>query len=223
MFLLDKSTASTHKKLKNIDFIPICNYEEPYIKGITNIDHLIEINDSIGFETTRVVNSVSRSLSESTKPYSTSLFTFRPNSGLYFVIKAESTEILNEIVEIFEDIGKTGIGGRKSSGLGKFEIYEIVSNDFFEENNEGKYMNISAFLPEDFSKIEKNTEFSIVKRSGFYYSSKNGRMYKKKDVFAIKSGMILENKLEGQILDNLGTKGDVVYRVLLPMYVRIKI
>ena len=115
---------------------------------------------------------------------------------------------------MIENLGYFGVGGKRSSGLGKYEIKSITD---FKNNYEGSYILVSTSLPID---LDEDVYFKVLKRSGFYRGKDN--FYKKRDVYAVKSGLLLEKPFKGVILDDL-SEHDTIYRFLVPMFLRVKL
>src|SRR5690554_2171622 len=107
----------------------------------------------------------------------------------------------------------------KNSGLYLIVKYSSKNNlDFLiNELTNGKLLLTSTNLP---NKLESNIRFNVIKRSGFYNTNEGS--FKKRDIYAIESGLILSNELNGQILSDLG-KEHTIYRILMPLYVRVEI
>ncbi|MCK9234167.1 MAG: type III-A CRISPR-associated RAMP protein Csm4 [Acholeplasmatales bacterium] len=202
------------KKMKKVNFLPFDNYEKYYTNCQEElIEEALNLEKEIGVFEVRTNNRISRDKRE-TMPYLLTTFTFNENSGLYLIVEYSDENIFALIKNEIERLGKFGVGGRRSSGLGKFVIKEIKD---FQETDQGKYLLVSTALPKN--PIGKST-FKIVKRSGFYHSREGN--FKKRDIYAISSGLITEEKFEGKILDDLSFNHPV-YRFLPALFVRINI
>lgn len=201
-----------YKVMKKIEFISLNKINE-YYNSCT--EHLIketyENQKRIGNFYIQTRNKLPRN-AEDTMPYTLTNFNFNNGSGLYIVVEHKNQKILDFLIEELISLGLSGIGGRKSSGLGKFEILEIFE---YKEKEEGRHLLMSTIIPN--SNVD-DVQFDIIKRSGFYHSNRGD--FKKRDIYAIRSGILVNNKIEGMILDNL-SKDDEIFRILMPLYVRV--
>jgi len=203
-----------YKKMKNTQYILLNKINEYYNDCSPKlINDTYNISSEIGTSYIQTRNRVSRN-NEDTVPYIVSNFRFNKNSGLYLIVKYSSKNNLDFLINELKKLGLIGIGGRRSSGLGKFEILSIEE---YNEPTNGKLLLTSTILP---NKLESNIRFNVIKRSGFYNTNEGS--FKKRDIYAIESGLILSNELNGQILSDLG-KEHTIYRILMPLYVRVEI
>ena len=123
----------------------------------------------------------------------------------------------------------TGIGGKKSSGLGKFDI---VTGKFPEEfknrlSKTGKeYMTLAISLPSE-NELEtvtdnSNSRYILKKRSGFVESeSYSDTFQRKKDIFMFQAGSCFTEKYLGDIFDVKGNGNHPVYRYGKPMWMEV--
>jgi len=109
--------------------------------------------------------------------------------GLHFLIKFMENGIRNKIEAAIRLLGDEGIGGDRSYGKG---LFEAEFNNFEWSIKEGKFMNLSLYLPKE-NEIEmvKKGWYEIVNRGGWVYSpDKKGE--RKKFVRMIKEGSTFE-------------------------------
>ena len=172
-------------------------------------------------------------------PYFISSQTFKEGNGLYGIIELnvsdvkEKEEILNQIQNFIELLGYSGIGGKKSSGYGKFEllddILDVAEADFYEDIAElnkmltaekaPMYMSVSVLHPfeSELSDVKKGW-YSIKKRSGF---SDN---IKRNDIYMIEAGSCFAKKIAGNIIDVSDKKiNHPVYKYGTGLYVGLGI
>lgn len=150
-------------------------------------------------------------------PYYVGTYSFHPDAGLYVIVQAQDESDFAWLQTVFESLGHTGIGGKRSSGLGKF----IVVNDYFTLDEIGIYtddkalytllhdktaatqMCVSSILPKpDEIPIVAQGTYSVRRRSGF--TSGSGVIKKRPGVYMIQSGSCFSKRLDGTIavLDN---------------------
>lgn len=161
-------------------------------------------------------------------PYGISGYHFISDAGLYLILSGD--EALAERLEpLIKLLGMAGIGGKRSSGFGKY-IFEDDPLDLSDENTYGGddvslykmlcaghsncYMALSSFLPE---KLEVGDMSSgtgkIIKRGGFAWSREMTGPAKVSSVYMMASGSCFSKRLEGRIADvNNGSVPHPVYK-----------
>ncbi|WP_454954147.1 type III-A CRISPR-associated RAMP protein Csm4 [Fusobacterium hwasookii] len=231
------------KKVKAINFIPADKLEE-YFSFLKNNTRFPIIDDDFGKKQLYTKNKVSLE-NEDTQLYNIEVFKFNEKSGLYFVVKLPKDEKWQEIFQnILESLSLTGIGGKKNSGLGQFiikedamifdglnfEKFESESDVFINRalySDEEKFLSLSSYSPkiEEIEKIkESENYYQLIKRSGFVNSSLySEQAEKRKQVYMLSSGSVLNFKPEGKMLDlNLHGKHSI-YRMGKPIVLGVKI
>jgi CRISPR-associated protein Csm4 len=211
-------TASTtlSKNLKKLSFIPLSSISK-YKCGFDNeteINHITNIEKNIGVYDQRI------NLQYDEDPYYVSNFVFQEKSGLYILIKYDNDEDFEEFKDNVESLGFNGVGGRKSSGFGKFIILEI--NDFlYRKDNSDLKLLLSTFYPNDDELDCLNNEgntFSLLKRSGIILESNFSK--KKRSIYAIKSGGTFKQEYQGKIISQK-SDSHPIYRFLKGVYINI--
>ena len=150
---------------------------------------------------------------EQSLPYAVGSYAFLKESGLYCIVGVKKTEDLQRIRRIFESLGYTGIGGKRSSGYGQFIVKPEIdlenSSDKDQQelykllHNEGPYyMLLSAVTPkeEEVSYLSKGT-YKLIRRSGFVYSEHISETYKRNSFYALQEGSCMPAPLEGQMIE----------------------
>ncbi|MBG0765679.1 MAG: type III-A CRISPR-associated RAMP protein Csm4 [Tissierellales bacterium] len=234
------SFTSDKKKLKKIKYIPIEKIDS-YFNYLSKGGEIPLDESEFGDFNLFIKNSIDDKREEDTRLYSIETFHFSQDSGLYFILKCPD-EVVDEFENILNSLGTTGIGGKKSSGYGKFSLFtdpmELYFDDDFpiESNSdliikkdlkkEGKYyMLLSSYKPEE-EEIERLKDgksfYSIFKRSGFVTRrtySENPQ--KRKEINMLKSGSVLDYKPKGEVVD-LNLHGNhSIYRVGKPIVIGV--
>ena len=226
------------KKLKNLKYIPISQFDDFNYKLKNNIEIDIKsIYDKIehigNYDTIQKVR-VSR-IEEDSEPYHIGIFNFEKNSGTYILLQIDDND-LTFLTKILYSLSYDGFGGRKSNGYGKFtfEIFDLEKSqnndlknlsDMLKRKSE-KYMTLSLFLPKESneSTLDENSFFTISRRSGFVSSEQyNENLVKKSDIYALNVGSTFSHKLNGQLKDvstNIGTHS--VYKLLKPIFLGVE-
>ena len=238
----DDEEKIDRKKVKATNFIPADKLGE-YFSFLKNGTNFPIIDDDFGKKQLYTKNKVSLE-NEDTQLYNIEIFKFNQKSGLYFIVKLPENEKWQRIFEnILESLSLTGIGGKKNSGFGQFvsedpmffdgtdfDAIESDSDAFINRalfSNEKKFLILSSYSPkiEEIEKIkEDGNYYQLIKRSGFVNSSSySEQAEKRKQVYMLSSGSVLNFKPEGKILDlNLHGKHSI-YRMGKPIVLGVKI
>ena len=146
-------------------------------------------------------------------PYQVGIYTFNNNCGLYIIVE----NMDDYIHDIFESMQYSGIGGRRSSGLGRFS-FEIKECYKFPQGEMKVLLNTAMAKDGELEKALEGANYLLQKRSGFIHKSR----YKKGDFYAFKAGSIFTGEFEGDIFD-VGNDEHPVYRYSVPMFMGVNI
>lgn len=221
----NKGDSSIKKAYKKLAYIP-CDKLEQYMRGELDIKYEQDcFYNDIGEASIRTCVSIHQE--QETLPYRIGTYYFRENSGLYVLAGVENYEDIKELDECFTALGLTGIGGKRKSGLGRFTWTEgtIPENFKIRFEAEGKrYMSLSCCLPDE-SEIEEaleDSQYMLVKRSGFVASEQySDKMKKKKDFYVLQAGSCFSKKFDGCIADVSDGGNHAVYRYAKPFFVEV--
>lgn len=165
---------------------------------------------------------------EMPRPYFVKGNVFASGAGLYLIAKIP--ESLGETFQnVLCSLGLSGIGGKRSSGFGRFHLYDdaLELDDMFADtkalysmlNDEYKrYMCISSLLPSG-NEIEavKSGTYKLKKSSGF------SEGIKRDSVYMLSAGSCFASRLQGQIVDLGGSAEHPVWRYGKGLYVGLNI
>ena len=164
---------------------------------------------------------------DETVPYRVGEYYYNEGNGLYIIVGYDNDEELKEVEELIISLGYSGIGGKRSSGLGRFDIQ--IADDADELLNmitekSRLYMTLSVSLPKECEITNSLSEakYSIIKRSGFI-SSQVFDDRRKKDLYVIAAGACVKNKYEGDIYDVADGGVHPVYRYAKPLFMGVNI
>lgn len=149
------------------------------------------------------------------RPYYVHQIQFTKEAGLYGIIGYEEDEDLDGLITLLESLGLSGIGGKRSSGYGKFHFREdpIEMDELGIYEDDGilyrgltltgasRYMCLSVLLPSpaEVADVQKG-QFALCRRSGFL-SPDGSRMQKKNDIYMIQAGSCFPQKIAGSMAD----------------------
>ncbi|MEJ6457422.1 type III-A CRISPR-associated RAMP protein Csm4 [Fusobacterium nucleatum] len=240
--VIKTETTVDRKKVKAINFIPADKLNE-YFSFLEKGTKFPEIDDNFGKRQLYTKNKVSLN-GEDTKLYNIEVFKFNKNSGLYFIVKLPEDDKWQEIFEnILESLSLTGIGGKKNSGFGQFisedpMFFDGTDFDAIESESDAfinralftkskKFLLLSSYSPkiEEIKKIKESDNcYQLIKRSGFVNSSLySEQAEKRKQVYMLSSGSVLNFKPEGKILDLSLHGNHSIYRMGKPIVLGVKI
>lgn len=150
------------------------------------------------------------------------------DSGLYIIVKCTDDGAEDLFRELLSYLSFSGLGGKRSSGSGRFE-FEIqdapASLAARLESTQGKVMSLSISLPED-SELENALDggaYTVVKRSGFIASETfASQQMKKRDLYMLKSGSCFNTTFQGSVR-NVACRGGShpVFRYGKPIFLGI--
>lgn len=162
------------------------------------------------------------------RPYGIGAYHFMPDAGLYLILSGDE-ELAERLEPLIKLLGMAGIGGKRSSGFGKY-IFEDDPLDLSDENTYGGddvslykmlcaghsncYMALSSFLPEKLEVEDMSSGTGkIIKRGGFAWSREMTGPAKVSSVYMMASGSCFSKRLEGRIADvNNGSVPHPVYK-----------
>ena len=148
-------------------------------------------------------------------PYVVGSYTFKEGAGLYCIVGVENADDVQRIRCIFESLGLTGIGGKRSSGYGQFIVKSEIDLENLSDKSEDQhallhllhqqgnlYMSLSAVTPKEkeVSCLSKGT-YKLIRRSGFVYSESISAPYKRNSFYALQEGSCMPYPLEGQMVE----------------------
>ena len=144
------------------------------------------------------------------------------------ILGYEEDDIKNEVEDILISLSYTGIGGKTSSGLGKFELVNKKVPESLNEMLEvdaDAYMTLSVSLPsdEELEEAVADGRYVLIKRSGFVNSSTYSDTYsRKKDIYMMKAGSCFKNRYQGDIYDVSFGGRHAVYRYGKPLMIGVR-
>lgn len=218
-----KTDPGERKLYKKLMYLPVEKIKE-FLGGQLNIRGLNLAYGSFEQLTKAAVRTGAETL-----PYQVGIFRFAENCGLYVICcYADAKE--KECMDLLMDsLSYTGIGGKRSAGLGKFEVLIGKKNEALEAlltANTGRFMLLSNALPQDgeLDKALEGADYLLDKRSGFVDSAAYApELLRKRDLYTFRAGSCFRTKFEGDIF-HVETEGaHPVYRYAKALWVGISV
>ena len=220
----ENSDISVRKQWKKLQYLPIDAMED-YFSGNLNVQKENERLKNLGKK--QVIQKVSLTNEEKSEPYTVGTFHFRKGNGLYFFMGYEKEEDKTFIEQFINSLGYQGIGGKVSSGLGKYRAVSMELSDNIQKrlNKEtGQFVLLTTSLPkeEEIESVLSNASYLIEKRAGFIQSESYAKEYvKKQEQYFLKSGSVVFKRYEGDVY-NVGKNGThSVFRYAKPILMEV--
>ena len=207
---------------QKIKFISIEQIEE-FLNGTMNLSE----NPMKNYGTYIQQSMANVRCEEDTVPYRVGTFYFSEDNGLYIIVSYESATEKMLAEELLEALSYTGIGGKKSVGLGKFKLLKGKMSECLLEHlnsNSKKKLLLSVALPreDELDRALESSSSQLDKRSGFVASSAYAEEWrKKKDLYVFASGSCFEELFEGDIYDVSDGGKHPVYRYAKPLFMGV--
>ena len=222
--VVQSEDVTTRKKFKKLEYIQVSLLDQ-YLKGQYPINKGSDIK-KLGVHALKTSASIRGN--EEAVPYRVGIYRFKEENGLYIVVGYDSQEILDLFDELFEMLSLSGVGGKKNSGLGHFdlEIAELPKELNKRLNTKGEVMTLSVSLPteDELDDVLDDSRYLLVKRSGFvdsYTYSKEQR--RKKDIYLFKAGSCFNKTYQGDVYDVSSGGNHSVYKYAKPLFMGVEV
>jgi len=194
------------KVFARLRHVPCCRFDE-YLLGLSSAG-VDAAGMSADFGVRLMTTRASISGLPETMPYSVEVFRFFPDCGLYCIARCAEPAQEDLLGLLLRNLGHAGIGGKKSSGLGKFfparePVPESLARAL--SDTEAPFqMLLGTALPAN-GEMDSALEggfYSLIRRGGFVESeSYASRPAKKRVTYALAAGSCLHRRFEGEIAD----------------------
>lgn len=217
---------SEKKYNKRLEYIPIEQINQ-FLRGEIKAKEEVEKLKNLGRQ--QLIEKAAVKEREDAIPYSVGSFQFGRDCGLYFILGYEKKEDFDFINDLLLSVSYTGIGGKITTGFGKFELEMRQLPKELEKRMQGEfrlYMTLSISLPreEEIENVLEKANYTVIKRSGFVASTtySNNSYKKKKDIYLLTAGSSFFKKFEGDIYDVSEYGAHPVYRYAKPLFMGVK-
>jgi len=231
----NNKSIKDRKKMRKLSYIPLEMLDD-FLASIRG-EKDFEFEKAIcSFGEHHLTTKASIRGNEQTVPYSVALFSFYNDCGLYLIIAYETDEELDYINELLRLLGLSGIGGKISSGYGKFELAEQIKladasapdparlNGLLCASSATRYLLLTSSLPknDELKEAMESSSYGIIRRGGFIqsYGSRAG-IFKKKTQYFFCSGSVFSRKYNGDIYNVSDNYDHPVYRYSKPIFLGI--
>lgn len=223
----NNDSSVVRKAYKKLNYIGL-NLFDSYLSGKFDVMSATSMSE-LGKSSVKISAAV-RNDSEDTLPYEVGLYSFYPNCGLYLIAGYSSDDAEAFFDMCMQQLGLSGVGGKRSSGYGRFSYRKIDADDWLVkrlDDTSGSVMLLNTALPKDneLEEVLNDSRYSLIKRSGFITSpSYSDTWQRKNDIYMFKSGSCFKERFEGDIYDvSNGSGKHPVYRYGKPLMMRVSI
>ncbi len=224
-----RKQATIRKKQKKLTYIRASRMGE-YLAAMKTGSAFEETAD---FGESVLVTQVWQRREEDPLPYYVSKFCFCDNAGMFLLAGLQEREDALRLYRLLQGLGLDGIGGKRSSGCGKFHVMEepkmlsfykdadlVALSSLLADSASPWQMCISSLIPkaEEISVVKKS-QYCLMKRSGFLTPMEGEAERKKNSIYALGAGSCFPSRLSGCIVSLGQYFGHEAYRVGKGMYV----
>lgn len=218
------------KKMKKLKYISINDFTKyiDCLKAGKSFDYDENKYDFCESQTTAKV--ALKNDSEKNNIYFVGNTYYKKGCGLYVIVSYELKEQIEFFETIINSLQYSGIGGKRSSGYGKFvqidEMYPDGASNIHEEklifdlleNKAEYYETLSLYSPTKKEFDENNFEkayYKIIRRNGFVYSTTytdENVLVKRKSLSMFQEGSCFPFEIEGEVKDVSDNGNHPVYK-----------
>jgi len=225
---------SKRKLMKKLSYIPL-NLLHEFLHSVSGTGEFDPASVDNEFAAVSVDTKVNLS-EEISRPYAVAGISFYEGCGLYGIIKAGEDDF-NYLVRVLRILGLNGIGGKVSSGYGKFELFEYVKIDdsenhqhqllksLLEKGDAECYISLTTALPTDaeLEQAVKGATYQLIRRGGFIYSTALEKPLKKQTQYCFSAGSVFQSRFSGDIFNVAVNAPHPVYRYLKPLFLGVNV
>lgn len=175
---------------------------------------------------------------EDTEPYYVGAYVFHEDAGLYVLVGCGTDEQQSTLAKLLAGLGWTGIGGKVSSGYGKFHIAQTLPLSATSTGDAGwlyerltdetasHQLLLTTSLPQEdeMDAALENACCQVVRRGGFVQpgiDSDGAR--KKRTQYFLAAGAVLERRFSGDLFPVGGSEAAPVYRYGKPVFLGVEL
>lgn len=230
-----KQLATKLKKQKKTSFIRASQISQLLQSRKNGVAPELQVDDfAVPFVSGRV-----NLRDEKPQPYYVGSYVFADNAGLYLLCSVEDDADVDFVENLLSSLGASGIGGKRSSGYGKFAL----ADDRWELGDDGGIydddsaialmlfatdsslqMCVAPLCPQQEDMLSvKAGAYRLVKRGGFISSLELGENVKRNSIYMLAEGSCFSKRLKGRMLEqSIAGLSHQVYRNGLGMFLGLR-
>lgn len=223
------------KKMKQIKWVPVSAYPH-FFNSIDNgiLFNAEEIDQS--FTQHVEITKIAHPNSSVSTPFQVGVTYFYPDTGLYIIAAYSDPEQEIWLRTLLDALGLSGIGGKISSGYGKFFIEDqIYLNEYFDEqtqwlftalsnSNAARQILLTASLPseDEMEIIMPKISYQLIRRGGFIRPEGTAEYVRKKRTqYFFSAGSVSDVRYQGSLYEVGKIDGHSVYRYGKPLFLGV--
>ncbi len=217
------SDSRVRKAAKKLDYIPASRLGDYLAGALDPVGEYSRFNVGVSAVQTKV--NLTYEHKDDAEPYHVGVFSFRPHAGVYVVVRGGY-----DLEPLLGSLQYSGIGGRRSSGLGRFE-FEINPLDLAQRisasaSDTARHLLLSTAMPtqaELSDDLLRDACYKLVRRGGFVQSTIHHMTpQKKRDLYLVAAGSVFIHTFVGDVFDVNATEGaHPVYRYARAMWMEV--
>lgn len=223
----DESNSAQKKQAKKLKYIEVGKLDD-YLSGRLDIEAANKELEAMGQKEIRTMASVSDI--EDTRPYPVGAYRFEKGWGLYIIAGYETDDVLQLVDRLMTSLSYSGIGGKRSAGLGRFEFEAAdapkeLTAALSNTSDCTQYILLSSAMAagDGLSEVLDGARYMLEKRSGFVYSDTYADTNcKKNDIFLFRAGSVFKTTFSGVLADVSVAGSHPVYRYAKPIFMGVK-
>lgn len=220
-----KGDSTEKKRFKKMKYIPL-ECVGQFISGDFPRERMDDLKE-LGKSSMKV--SVGIRGNEDPEPYRVKAFYFGQGNGLYIITGYQDENAEKLFKELLDSLSYRGLGGKKSSGLGRFEYCEKeapkeISSSSLE--NGSRYILLSTALPEndELSEILESASYCLLRRGGFIDSETYApQQMRKRELYVFAPGSCFFQKFKGRVLEERNGGTHPIYRCEKAFFLEVKV
>ena len=227
-------SAAKRKGMKKLSWIPVRSFTD-FSESVRGGDAFDPAEYQVFFGTEQEMVRAAVTEGEDARPYRVGAYQFAENCGLYVIAALKTEQQQQILIQLMNVLGMGGIGGKISSGYGKFHLQDQICLNHGRDEQEkwmyhaltqtrGRQLLLSASLPkeDELYAVLDDAFYQLVRRSGFVASETYADTpMKKKTQYYLRAGSMLSCRFAGDLY-TVGTKGKhAVYRYGKPLFMGV--
>lgn len=218
--------SSQKKEFKKLSYIRLERLDS-YLSGTLNPAEERESMRDFGKTEIRTMASVTEGAD--TKPFPVGVFRYGDDWGLYFILAYAEKAIRDFVEELLMSLELSGIGGKRSAGLGKFTLGYAKMPELFlsrlhtgHRNTYQMALSVSMASESELETALEDAQYSIIRRSGFVASYTYAEGFRrKKDLYMFRAGSTFKHPFSGILQDVSSGGSHAVYRYGKPLFLEV--
>jgi CRISPR-associated protein Csm4 len=203
--LKQEGNPENRKAFKSIEYIPLSAFDE-YLGHISGQAEIVpeELKCFFG----ALTSGTRASIREEPQPYQVAYWNFAKDAGLYVIAECKDSGSLALFEQLLSFVGLSGMGGKQSSGLGKFNVIKedvpAPLQEMLADTDANYQMLLGTALPSDheLDEILSDGWYMAARRGGFVRSETYSQMQRKKrTLYMLLPGSCFKRRFSGEIFD----------------------